>query len=116
MVAGFGILRLGGIDQTEKLVDFETFWRASKELLQLRCGFWEVAGIILRDGRLEGVIQIFARSAASRRALCASRRARQEHPRAKSQRPRVSDVHNLRMLAPDRSSLFRWEAKKAARN
>ena len=57
MLAGFGVLRLGGVDEAEEFVKFETFGRGREELFEDRGGFSVVAGFVLSHGLLELAIE-----------------------------------------------------------
>jgi hypothetical protein len=59
--AGFGVLRLGGVDKAQEFMDLEAVWDFGQELFELRGGFGEAAGVVLRDGGLEGAVEFGAR-------------------------------------------------------
>ena len=64
--AGFRVLRLRGIDQSQQLVDVEALRKFAHQALQPLGGFGKVAGFILRYSGLELTLQTrFGASAAS---------------------------------------------------
>ena len=53
MLVGFGVLRLGGVDQSQELVHFEALRYVAHQILQLSGRLGELARVILRHCRLE---------------------------------------------------------------
>ncbi|HZD76770.1 MAG TPA: hypothetical protein VE218_07185 [Acidobacteriaceae bacterium] len=54
---GLLVLRLGGVDQAEKLVRFKAPWDARQKSLQLGGGFGQISSVVLRNGGLKFTIE-----------------------------------------------------------
>src|SRR5258708_5861571 len=92
MFAGFGVLRLSGIDQPQEFLYLEALGHGTHQILQLSGSFREFTYVVLRHRRLKLAVWIFPFVLGRSYGQQASQQDNRPH------RPGVR-THNLRMVA-----------------
>ena len=84
MFQSFGILRLGGIDQPQKLMDLKALRRLGQEFLELGCCLCKLPGVVLRYGGLKLAIEFLAGGVLGSMARLTERKAKKQKNKSRN--------------------------------